>query len=294
MMQPTQTALRWTSSIGFMAMILVLGILLIGCASLPKSRPDPPTYQPTMFKTLNEKYKKPESIPIDLNKLTADQRNHILEDLIFLIDVNYHQFENDLYKGRALFETATDLAIVALGAAGALVDASGTQAILAAISTTVGGGRVSINKNYFREQSTNALISTMRASRKAKLNFIRDAETLSITEYPMSRALVDIVEYYNAGTIVGAFETIVSEAGEKERKNAKEIEQKVLRKVYKYKTGPLQSRIEKWIDSDIDKNLSKLQSWLTKKKVTTDPNIWVSSAPESDLKEAISALSIPE
>jgi hypothetical protein len=294
MMQAPQTVLRWTSSIDLMAKILVLGILLSGCASVMESRPNLPTYQPTVVETLSQKYSKPESIPTDLNKLTADQRNNILEDLIFLIDVNYHQFENDLYKGRALFDTTTDLAIIALGAAGALIDASGTQAILAAISTTIGGGRVSINKNYFREQSTNALISTMRASRKAKLNFIRDAETLSISEYPMSRALVDIVDYYNIGTIVGAFESIVSEAGEKERKNTKEIEQKVRRKTFEFKTGPLRTRIERWIDSDIDKNLSTLQGWLTKKKVTTDPNIWVSAAPESDLKEAISALNIPE
>lgn len=77
----------------------------------------------------------------------------------------------------------------------------------------------------------------MRASRKAKLNFVRDAETISLAEYPLSRALVDIVDYYNTGTIVGAFESMVSEAGEKERKNAKEIELKV-RGINLEKLGP--------------------------------------------------------
>ena len=134
----------------------------------------------------------------------------------------------------------------------------------------------------------------MRASRKAKLNFIRDAETISLADYPLSRALVDIVDYYNTGTIVGAFESIVSEAGEKERKNAKEIELKVRRRTSEFKPGLLRTRIERWIDSDLDKNRSTLQSWLTNKKVTTDPYSWVSAAPESDLKEVISALNIPE
>jgi hypothetical protein len=275
-------------------MILFLSFLLNGCAGVLNSGPNLPTYQPILIETLNKKYSNPEWIPTDLRKITANQRNNILEDLIFLIDVNYHQFESDLYKGRALFDTTTDLALIGLGAFGTLIDASGTQAILAAISTTISGGRVSITKNYFREQTINALISTMRASRKAKLNFIRDAETLGLGEYSLSQALVDIVDYYNTGTIVGAFESIVSEASEKERRNTREIEQRVRRKTFEFQTGPLRTRIESWLNSEVAKNLSRLQSWLTEKKVTTDPNIWVSAAPESELKEAISALNIPE
>jgi len=297
MIQPRQTPLRWTSSIDFIAKILVLGFLMSGCASVMKSSPDLPTYQSTVVKTLIQKYSKPEAIPTDPSKLTADQRNNIMEDLIFLIDVNYHQFESDLFLGRGLFDTTTDLAIIALGAAGALVDASGTQAILAAISSTIGGGRVSINKNFFREQSTNALISTMRATRKTKLKIIRDAETLTLSDYPISRALVDIVDYYNAGTIVGAFESIVSEAGQKERTAANAIEKKVQEKVdLQFKTGALRERIKNWLLKDPNKNVADFEKWLQAKKVALTPIFWVYDAEtkEKDLLDAISHFKIPE
>lgn len=220
-----------------------------------------------------------------------------MEDLIFLIDVNYHQFENELYRGRALFDTATDLAIVGLGAAGALVDATGTQAILAAISGGIGGARVSINKNFFREQSTNALISTMRASRKAKLNFMRGAETLSILDYTMSRALVDITEYYNAGTIVGAFESIVSEAGQKEQTATQAIERRVEEKMeFQYTIGPLRDQIDRWLDADIEKNVPALREWLKKRNVTRSATGWVRDprTTEKDLQDAIRELKIPK
>ena len=103
-----------------MALILSLGLLLNGCAGLDENGPDQPAYQPMMIETLKQKYSKPESIPSDPNKMTVDQRNIILEDLIFLIDVNYHRFESDLYKKRVLFDTTTDLAVIALGALGTL------------------------------------------------------------------------------------------------------------------------------------------------------------------------------
>ena len=141
----------WTYSIGIMALILSLGFLLNGCAGLMKNWPDQPAYQSMVIETLKQKYPKPESIPSDPDKMTADQRNIILEDLIFLVDVNYHRFESDLYKKRVLFDTTTDLAIIGLGALGTLIDSSGTQAILAAISTAISGGKVTISKNYFHE-----------------------------------------------------------------------------------------------------------------------------------------------
>jgi hypothetical protein len=297
MTQSRQTTLRWTSPAVLITEILLLEVLICGCATVFKGSPNQPTYQAVTVKTLVQKYSKPDAISTDPEKLTADQRNRVIEDLIFLIDVNYHQFEDDLYKGRASFDTVTDLLIIGLGAAGSLVDASGTQAILAAISGGIGGSRVSINKNFFREQSTNALISTMRATRKAKLKMMLDAETLSLSDYPMSRVLLDITEYYNAGTIIGAFESIVAEAGQKERTAANAIEKKVQDKVdLQFKTSAPRDRIKNWLLKDPTKNVGEFEKWLQAKKVALTPIFWVYDAGtnEKDLLDAISHFKIPE
>jgi hypothetical protein len=271
---------------------LLFCILLNGCTRGIKGGPALPTYQAEVVSTLIQKYSQPNAISTDPIKYTVEQRNGIIEDLIFLVDVNYYQFESELYVGRLSFDTATDIGIIGLGAAGTLVDSTGTQAILSAISGGIGGARVSINKNFFHEQSANALISTMRATRKSKLNFIRSAESLSLSDYPMTRALSDIIEYYNAGTIIGACENIISEAGRKEQEAASEIEKKALQ----FKRGPLGDRIISWLDENPSKNVQSFKQWLKLKNVTTTPVFWVrdTNTTEADLLEVILHFNIPK
>ncbi len=300
MTKSTQSTPCWASSAVLIVGILSLGVFMSGCATVIKGAPNRPAYESAVIRTLVQKYSRPNAITIDSVNLTEDLRNRTMEDLIFLIDGNYHQFENELYRGRALFDTATDLAIIGLGAAGALVAVTGTQAILAAISGGIGGARVSINKNFFREQSTNALISTMRASRKAKLKLMRDAQLLSVKDYPMSRALVDIAEYYNSGTIIGAFESIISEAGQKEQTSANAIENKVQAQVQegvdlKFRTGRLQERIRNWLLKD-PANYKSFNTWLKDKRVTLEAASWVynTETKEEDLLDAILYFNIPE
>jgi hypothetical protein len=293
MKQSQHMTSHWAFSIGIMAKILLLCILVSGCTVFTGS-PTLPAYQSTVAATLLQKYSQSDAIPTDSEKLTVDQRNRIMEDLIFLVDVNYHQFENQFYLGRASFDTATDLAIIALGAAGALVNVSSTQALLAAISGGIGGTRVSINKNFFREQSINALIATMRATRKSKLDFMRDAQSLNRSDYPMSRALVDIGDYYNAGTIVGALGNIVSEAGKKEQAADSNIQKKVQDKIYK--TGPLRERVVSWLDKDPKNNVPAFNKWLRSKTppVSISSVFWVRDTTETELLDAILYFKIPK
>jgi hypothetical protein len=194
-------------------MLLVGSMTWGGCAGVGQGRPVLPAYQDPIVKGLVEKYSKPEAIPTNQSAVTSVQRNQILNELLYLTDVNYFNFQSQLYRGRALFETATDLAIIGLGAAGALVGSSVTQALLAAISGGIAGGRVSINKNYFQEASTQALIAKMDAARKAKLDLMRKAMTLDVSDYPLAQGLTDLAEYYNSGTIIGALQGIVADAG---------------------------------------------------------------------------------
>jgi hypothetical protein len=178
-------------------------------------RPKPLAFQDQLTKALINKYSKPDAIPVDQTTMTEAQRNQTLNDLIYLTDVNYYAFTGGLYEGKAVFDTVSDLAMLGLGAAGTLTPAASTKAILAAISGGIAGGRVSINKNFFQDQATTALIAKMDAGRKTQLAIMQDAKAkLSVKDYPLSRGLAQLAEYYNAGTILGALEDITATAGE--------------------------------------------------------------------------------
>jgi hypothetical protein len=217
------------------------------------------------------KYSAAEAIPTNQSTVTVVQRNQILNELLYLTDVNYFDFQSQLYRGRALFETTTDLAMIGLGAAGALVGSSVTQALLAAISGGIAGGRVSVNKNYFHEASTQALIAKMDAARKAKLDLMRKAMTLEATDYPLAQGLADLAEYYNAGTIIGALQGIVADAGAQTRAAEASLERTISGKYGRDSAGDILRNFwkpdGKTINTD---NAAALRKWIDTWSKTQD------------------------
>lgn len=245
------------------AMFVLSLIFLGGCAGVTQGRPVRANYQDSIVKSLVKKYSAEDAIFANQSGMTVKQRNEVLDDLIFLTDVNYHRFEEELYLGKAFFDTSGDLAILGLGAAGGLITHSATQAIISAISGGIGGARVSINKNFFHEYSTQALIAKMQASRKTKLATIREAMALEIKDYSLSRGLSDIADYYNVGTIVGALQDIVADAGAEKKKSDQELKKLIKGKYIKTIAGETLRKFWKPDGKTIDQaNEQKLQQWM--------------------------------
>ena len=279
-------------------LILACIASLTGCSGVTQGRPVKADYQTPIVKSLIGKYSANNSVFTHQSSVTMKQRNQVLDDIIFLTDVNYRSFEEELYVGKAFFDTTGDLAILGLGAAGSLITHSATQAIISAISGGIGGARVSINKNFFHEFSTQALIAKMQSSRRAKLELMRKAMTLNVTDYTLSRGLSDITEYYNAGTIVGALQDIIADAGADKKKADEELKNIVYARYDQGATRPIRDRINNWLDSDLVKNIPILKQWLRKQSppIKTHPSTWVddSSTPQSILDKAIKENNIPE
>lgn len=260
------------------ALFMVLSFaMLVGCSGVQQGRPARSDYQDVIAKTLIDKYSKSDTIPADQTSLTEKQRNQILDELLFLTDVNYHKFEAELFQGRAVFDTSTDLAILGLGAAGGIVTYSGTQAILSVISGGIAGSRVSIEKNFFHDASTQALIAKMQSARRAKLDIMRKAMTLTVPEYSLSRGLSDLTEYYNAGTVVGALQNIVAEAGAETKAADASLKNFIEGRYAQGPTRPLRDRINSWLDKEPKKRVPALKEWLKKQNppVTMSPSSWV-------------------
>jgi hypothetical protein len=279
-------------------MMLFCFTILGGCAGVTQGRPAKVIYQDAIVNSLIDKYSKSDAIFTNQSSITVNKRNQTLDDLIYLTDVNYYNFETELYHGRAFFDTSGDLAILGLGAAGGLVMHSATQAILAAISAGIGGSRVSISKNYFHEFSTQALIAKMQSTRKVKLEFIRKAMALSVTDYSLSRGLSDLAEYYNAGTIVGALQNIVADAGSDAKKADDELKNIIEVKYAQDSTRPIRDRINRWLDSNLSKNIPILKGWFQKQSpsIILSPSTWVDSSTTTQemLNKAIKENNIPE
>lgn len=231
-----------------MSMLILSFTILSGCAGLTQGRPIKANYQDHVANALVDKYSQKDAIFTNQSSVTMNGRNQVLDDLLFLTDVNYYNFEAELYRGRAFFDTTSDLAILGLGAAGGVITNSATQAIISVISGGIGGARVSISKNFFHEFSTQALIAKMQSARKTKLEFMRKAMTLSVTDYSLSRGLSDLAEYYNAGTIVGALQNIVAEAGVEAKAADNEIKEQIRAKYGEFMSQPASASELKGID----------------------------------------------
>jgi hypothetical protein len=135
-------------------------------------------------------------------------RNELVYRLIFIADYRFFRFEGDLMAGRAAGDTIIDMAVLGLSAAGALTTPGQATRILAAISGGLIGSRAAIQKNFFQNQTTAVLLDRMRALRQERFNEIVANLQLSPEKYPVELAIVEIFDYYNRGTMLGALQDI--------------------------------------------------------------------------------------
>ncbi len=146
------------------------------------------------------------NLPCSDDRVCTELRNRIVLGTMFQIDMNYRQYADVLYAGRAAAQTASDMALLGLTAAGAVVDGSAVKSILSATATAVTGTRASVDSNLFKQQATEIFLNAMEDIRTQKRNIIQDKLQQSITDYSIYQAFVDLVAYYDAGTIRAAYQ----------------------------------------------------------------------------------------
>ena len=76
------------------------------------------------------------------------------------------------------------------------------------------GTRLSFDKNFFEQKTTEALISQMRATRKTQeAQLLLNLNQRSAKDYTLEQTWTDLIRYYHAGTISSALVDIASKAG---------------------------------------------------------------------------------
>lgn len=163
-------------------------------------------------------------------------RDQIVYRALADIESGYGRFEVQLTTSRASESVLADTAQLGLTAATTVVAASDVKDILAASLSGLQGTQLSLDKNFFREKTTEALISQMRADRKnleaqiitrlATQDVIASTDPASkeaIAAYPLDAAWIDVIQYYYAGTVPSALVSIATATGNNATKAADKL-----------------------------------------------------------------------
>jgi hypothetical protein len=151
-------------------------------------------------------------------------RNELLEEALPYIDDAYTDFITDIQRGRDRTNFVADVIELGTTAAVGITNGQRSLHILGVALTAFRGGRRSADLNFYKDQSTPILISKMDGNRANVRATILTREKASVDDYSIGAAVTDIVDYYNAGTLVRAF----TELSKDTAVQTKQAEDKVL------------------------------------------------------------------
>lgn len=279
---------------------LLILMLVSGCGAISHPGSPATSYDPDQdIKELSKVFGSATSIS-DYYKTpeTRAKRDAFVTGRLTLINLQYIQFIRQFAVNTAQLDSAFDITKLGVDLATTLVGGATTKSILGAISAGLTGSRTSIEKNFFQQKTVPVLISEMNAQRKIALVPIVTGLSEGIDRYPLASALVDLQNYYEAGTFVGALQSIQKDAGAKEA--AADTTLNVLRSTV-FAADASSDRIKAFIwPSGIGQpvnqgNLDKLRGWMAANLPVGLPIATFLNAPTlaNARKKAIADLSIP-
>ncbi|MGH7807284.1 MAG: hypothetical protein ACRENT_04255 [Thermodesulfobacteriota bacterium] len=155
-------------------------------------------------------------------------RDQVLNGRIYVIDYYYSEFVKHVHEERASMGIVADVAVLGADAAGLISTSKQLKDIFLAISGGLTGVKLSFDKNAFYQMTMPALVTKMDSLRKQQLLTIRTKMQQGTDKYGLSEGLVDINDYFQAGTIPGAIIGIQETAGAAAKEAKEGLEQLVV------------------------------------------------------------------
>lgn len=143
---------------------------------------------------------------------TKENRNRLVFLAVSQMDINFRYYQRKRRIGRDLFQTVLDILEIGASTAISITNGSRAKSIIGEGLTFLQGGRASVNKNL-RLLEMQILFNKMIEKRSGILVGILGNSNLSNEQYPFDRALVDLVAYFNAGTMDFALSTLATDTG---------------------------------------------------------------------------------
>lgn len=221
----------WTASL-----VIVPILLLAGCESfkgsperLPREemlpvatdgaarKPDPAIPSPDAVANVDA------SINSILGSREPSTRNMALSKRMYLIDMNFAEFETKLFQRMREAGFGTDVLTLGVTSAGA-ASSGGAASILSAIGAGITGSRAAFDKEVLADKTLPAIHAAMRANRAKLRNRIITGMSKSIEAYPPYVAVSDITDYEAAGTMLTALIGLTEQATVEARTEEKKLE----------------------------------------------------------------------
>ncbi len=190
--------------------IALFATLFTGCAGINQANQlgNPLAPPSPIAKSVVAKWEK-ELAETDITAIaTRRERNDLVYRLIFMSDYRFQRYEADLVLGRATRDSFVDLSMFGINAASTLMTQGASTKMLSAIAGGLGFSRATIEKNFYMNHAAPVLMGKMRALRAEKKNEIVKNLSRGIDSYPASLAIIDVLDYYNRGTMLGALQAI--------------------------------------------------------------------------------------
>jgi hypothetical protein len=156
---------------------------------------------------------------------TKARRDEFIVGRLTLYNLKYLQYLQQFSVTRAETESAFDISKLAVDISATVAGGRQDKNVLGAISALLTGSQVSIEKNFFDDRTSQALVAQMNAERKKALVPILQGMTQTADVYPLAYALPDLEAYYEAGTVSGALVGTQADASAKEQVAQQSIDQ---------------------------------------------------------------------
>ncbi len=139
-------------------------------------------------------------------------RNRMIYGIMAEIDYVFFDYESKLFLNQGKFHVASDFLQLGLASAATLTNGGRGKTILAALLSGATGTSLSADKNFFREQTVQAITSSMEANRDRIKTVILQQLTQNITTYPFEAARTDLIRYFFAGTLQSGLQQVHQQA----------------------------------------------------------------------------------
>jgi uncharacterized membrane protein len=258
---------------------LAMGVVVSGCAAI-RGEPERPPYMELEAATFNADYGADavriyDKIRLEGGTTSAtrarDFRNDVIDARLTLIDRNFLAYRSALFRNESAKNLFVDLTIIGLNTAGALQASTAIKNIMLLVSAAVTGARSAIDKDIFFEKTMVALVAKMDELRTAKELEIRRRMQEEITTYPLLKAIRDIEEYHEAGTIPAALFAVTRDAGAQTASNQVQIKELIVDTFVRDQSGELLRAF--WRAPDCKqvntKNAEDLRAWMRDNRVPT-------------------------
>jgi hypothetical protein len=143
----------------------------------------------------------------------ARLRDKMVYGLLAEIDQVYYDYESKLFLDHGAFGVASDVVQLGFGAGATITNGARAKTILSALLTGTTGTSLSIDKNLFKQQTVQAITSSMRSERDRIKTIILQQLSQDTVKYPFQAARADLIRYFFAGTLANGLQQLQQQAG---------------------------------------------------------------------------------